>query len=106
MNDLTDYELKVITSCRKLLAETNESNTVRFAGGIGEDTIHIVKNKGIWCKYFAERGKIFDYKEFNDVYDALLDLLGSDYFPNEYICYYMTNFPSKLYFEEGNRKTR
>ncbi len=106
MNELTNYELNVISSCRKLLADTNEIDSVHFDGDVKEDMIHVVKNEGRWYTYFAEKGRVSDYKEFNDVYDLLLDLLGSNFFPRDYICYYMSNFPSKLYFEEERGKTR
>ena len=104
MNDLTEYELEVITTGRKLLSDTNTGNYIKFAGGFGDDIIHVFKNNGVWCTYFAERGNIFDYKEFDDVYDVMLEVLGSNYFPNENVCYYMTNFPSKNYFERGKAR--
>ena len=53
MNDLTEYELEVITTGRKLLSDTNTGNYIKFAGGFGDDIIHVFKNNGVWCTYFA-----------------------------------------------------
>ena len=36
MNDLTEYELEVITTGRKLLSDTNTGNYIKFAGGFGD----------------------------------------------------------------------
>ena len=60
MNDLTEYELEVITTGRKLLSDTNTGNYIKFAGGFGDDIIHVFKNNGVTnfpSKNYFEREK-------------------------------------------------
>ena len=101
-NELTDYEQKVIASFDKLLHETRTHYIVKFKPS-GEGVICVSKENGIWTTYVAERGKKEHQREFDDIYDAIIDLLDFYSLGEEEKKYILNNLPSKESFKDPTR---
>ena len=101
-NELTDYEQKVIASFDKLLHDTKLHYLVKFKPS-GEGVICISKENGIWATYVAKRKKKEYQREFDDIYDAIIDLLDFYTLGVEEKKYILDKLPSKESFKDPTR---
>ena len=76
---LTDEENVIMSIFTKLLKETNHlsRNVIIFPSNIQEGKMIIDKSDYKWIFYIYERGKVFGYKEYDNLYSLCIDVFKS-----------------------------
>lgn len=103
MEELTDYEKDVLDTFKKLVKNAGASTCYHF----GEETIFpahitIAKRGDKWVSYVYERGEYGGFREYDDVYDVVID--SFDGLGPNLSYYFIDNLPSKEEFKERNRQ--
>ena len=104
MEELTEYEKDVLDTFKILVKNAGASTFYHF----GEETIFparltIAKRGDKWVSYIYERGEYSGFREYDDVYDAVID--SFDGLGPNLSYYFIDNLPKKEEFK-GKHKQR
>ena len=103
MEELTEYEKDVLDTFKKLIKNAGAITCYHF----GEETIFparttIAKRGDKWVSYIYEKGEYGGFREYDDVYDLVIDTF--DGLGPNLSYYFINNLPSKEEFKSRHKQ--